>query len=453
MPLSCINRRITTASGEARVPGAPSAPKSAMRRTGRVVENSSVTDSFFDPPSRHVKRDPDGTSQFMLKKIDDIRLATGVAERIVPLDRARTSITLLVVLYHSVINYTYFGIGGDRMRWIGFDGVVLFCDSFFMACMFLISGLFVCDSLARRGTSNYLANRFLRLGVPFLVSIFVIMPIAYYRYYHTELSFLGFYRHMVSVGPWSPGSSWFLLVLLVFDAIAVLIWIATPRAILSLGQRVASLADRPLTAFAAFLVFSILLYLPLHLHFGDSSWLTAGHYPLVIQTSRILLYAGYFLAGVVVGSAGLDRGLLAETCELARRWSRWLAFALAFYGAIIALVYVHRSGLIELRTPPLWWQAAYGLAFALFCAAMTFTLPAVFLRFARSRVPLLDAMQPTAYGIYLLHFIPLIWLQYVIAEPPLPAFVKFLVVFAGTLSVSWGTTLLLRRIPVVGRMI
>ena len=29
------------------------------------------------------------------------------------------------------------------MRWLGFDLVVLFNDSFFMACMYLISGLFV----------------------------------------------------------------------------------------------------------------------------------------------------------------------------------------------------------------------------------------------------------------------------------------------------------------------
>ena len=389
----------------------------------------------------------------MLKKTDNCSPVTTAVERVVPLDRARTSITLLVVLYHSVINYTYFGIGGDRMRWIGFDGVVLFCDSFFMACMFFLAGLFVHDSLAHRGASNYLASRFLRLGVPFLVSIFVIMPMAYYRYYHTELSFPGFYRHMVSVGPWSPGSSWFLSVLLVFNAIAVLIWIAAPRAFPALGRRVASLADRPLTAFAAFLAFSILIYLPLHVIFGDSSWFTAGHYPLVIQTSRILLYTGYFLTGVVVGSAGLVSGLLAENGELAKRWSLWLAFALVFYGAIIALVYVHHSGLIELRTPPLWWQIAYGLAFALFCAAMTFTLPAIFLRLGRSRVPLLDAMQPSAYGIYLLHFIPLIWLQYIIAEPPLPAFVKFLIVFAGTLSVSWTLTLLLRRVAAVARMI
>ena len=63
----------------------------------------------------------------MLKRTDGGQEAV-VAERIVPLDRSRTFITLLVVLYHSVINYTYYGIGGDRMRWIGFDGVALFSD-------------------------------------------------------------------------------------------------------------------------------------------------------------------------------------------------------------------------------------------------------------------------------------------------------------------------------------
>ena len=59
-------------------------------------------------------------------------------------------ITLLVVIHHSAVNYTHFG-NGDKMRWLGFDLVVLFNDSFFMACMFLISGLFVHDSLTRAG--------------------------------------------------------------------------------------------------------------------------------------------------------------------------------------------------------------------------------------------------------------------------------------------------------------
>jgi fucose 4-O-acetylase-like acetyltransferase len=100
----------------------------------------------------------------MLQKSDIDGQTVIAAERIVPLDHARTFITLLVVLHHSVINYTYFG-NGDRMRWLGFDLVVLFNDSFFMACMFFISGLFVYDSLARRGGANFLANRAWRLGV------------------------------------------------------------------------------------------------------------------------------------------------------------------------------------------------------------------------------------------------------------------------------------------------
>src|ERR1700692_2072590 len=115
----------------------------------------------------------------MLHKPDARDQAVTTPVRIVALDRARTLITLLVVLHHSVINYTYFG-NADRMRWLGFDLVVLFNDSFFMACMFFISGLFVRDSLACRGSKDFLGRRGWRLGVPFLVSIFVIMPIAYY---------------------------------------------------------------------------------------------------------------------------------------------------------------------------------------------------------------------------------------------------------------------------------
>ena len=388
----------------------------------------------------------------MLRRLDSGGQAAMMVERVVPLDRSRTFITLLVVLYHSVINYTYYGIGGDRMRWIAFDGFVLFCDSFFMACMFFISGLFVRDSLARRGAGNYLASRAWRLGVPYLVSILAIMPLAYYRYFQ-QFDFAHYYWHMITVGTWSVGSAWFLWVLLTFDAVAALVWVAAPRAIGTIGLRVESFRDRPLTAFAGFVLFSIAIYLPLRLYFGDSAWLTAGRYPLVVQTSRILLYAGYFAAGVAVGAAGLRQGLLAEDGAFARRWSTWIAFALAFYASIVFLVYVHHSGLVDLRSPPLWWHTAYGLVFAVFCASMTFFVPAVFLRFAKSSAWPLDAMQKQAYGIYLVHFIPLVWLQYLIYEPPLPAFAKFVIVFVVTFSTSWAVTSILRRIPLLAHMI
>jgi len=394
----------------------------------------------------------------MLRKPDSAGQTVMAAERIVPLDRARTFITLLVVLHHSVINYTYFG-DADRMRWLGFDLIVLFNDSFFMACMFFISGLFVRDSLARRGPANFLANRAWRLGVPFLVSIFVVMPIAYYptflRYQLpgiTDFNFRHFWWHTLTIGPWPSGSAWFLWVLLALGAIAAPLWAAAPRMIEALGQLIYARRDRPMTTFVAFLIFSIIVYLPMRLIFGDSSWLEPGHYPLPIQASRILLYAGYFFTGVGVGTVNLRTGMLAEGA-LAKRWTVWLAFAFAFYGAILLLVYAHHNWLADFNSPPVWWQAAYGLAFAMFSAAMTFTAPAVFLRFARSSFWLLDAVRPSAYGIYLLHFIFLIWLQYIGYDPAFPVFVKFAIVFTGTLSMSWALTVLLRRIPIVARTI
>jgi len=93
------------------------------------------------------------------------------------------------------------------------------------------------------------------------------------------------------------------------------------------------------------------------------------------------------------------------------------------------------------------------LAFALFSAAMAFAEPALFLRFAKSPLKLLDAIQPSAYGIFLVHYIFIIWLQYALYDPPLPALVKFALVFAGTLALSWGLVVLLRKIPFVARMI
>jgi peptidoglycan/LPS O-acetylase OafA/YrhL len=93
----------------------------------------------------------------MLRQADTSEQAVTAPVRITALDRARTFITILVVLHHSVVNYTHFG-SGDKMRWLGFDLIVLFNDSFFMACMFLISGLFVRDSLARRGPANFIAS-------------------------------------------------------------------------------------------------------------------------------------------------------------------------------------------------------------------------------------------------------------------------------------------------------
>src|SRR4051812_14685160 len=65
------------------------------------------------------------------------------------IDRTRTFLTIIVLIHHAVIPYTYFG-HTDPKFWIGFDCVVLATDSFFMAMFFFLSGLFTWPSLSRK---------------------------------------------------------------------------------------------------------------------------------------------------------------------------------------------------------------------------------------------------------------------------------------------------------------
>lgn len=197
--------------------------------------------------------------------------------------------------------------------------------------------------------------------MPFLISIFVVMPIAYsasFLRYHlpgtTDFSFFHYWWHMLATGPWPSGSAWFLWALLAFGGVAALLWAAALRAVEAFGKLIDARCDRSMITFAAFLIFSVVLYLPMRLIFGDLSWLVPGHYPLPIQTSRILLYAGYFSTGVVVGEVSLRTGILAENGMLAKHWTVWLGVAFAFHGAILLLVYAHHNWLADFNSPPLW---------------------------------------------------------------------------------------------------
>src|SRR5438128_11901019 len=109
----------------------------------------------------------------------DVKAAPKAKARNAALDRARTFLTLVVLLHHAVIPYTYFG-HTDPASWIGFDAVVLATDSFFMAMFFFLSGLFVWPSLRHKSPGSFVRDRLLRLGLPFAIAVVTVIPVAYY---------------------------------------------------------------------------------------------------------------------------------------------------------------------------------------------------------------------------------------------------------------------------------
>jgi hypothetical protein len=367
------------------------------------------------------------------------------------LDRARTFITMLVLIHHSVIAYTYYG-HTDHQSFLGFDGVVLFNDSFFMSAMFFLSGLFVWPSLQRKGIEWFLRDRWWRLGLPFIVCALILMPVAYYavELRQHDVSFIAFWWKTVTVGPWPSGPAWFVWALLALDVIAAVAYLVAPGSIEAIGRLSFASYKRPWLFFWALLIGSIVVYVPAVLYFSASRWFALG--PVAIQASRILLYLLYFFAGVGIGAVRFDQGLLAADGRLARRWPVWLSATIASYACIIGLVYIKHSVLPDVNHQPLWWEIAYALAFVSYSAAQTFNILALFLRFGNDGSSILDPLRDSAYGIYLIHYVPVLWLQYALFDISLApvmqvtAIIKAIIVFVLTLTLSWAATEALRKI-------
>lgn len=390
-----------------------------------------------------------------------------MSDRNAALDRARTFITLLVLANHSVVAYTAFGRFYpnhylwstapivDSQKWIGFNVLTLINDAFFMALMFFLSGLFVWPSLQRKGIGHFLRDRALRLGVPFLACIFILMPIAYYASFRltgSKIGFVAFWLQNFQSGIWFDGPAWFIWFLLLLDILAVPVFLLAPKLVDTINRLSTRAYAAPSLFVGVLFAATVVAYVPLLFHLGAVRWFNLG--PLQVQASRVVIYGVFFLAGMGAGAVNIDRGLLAKGGNLAMRWYIWVVAAAASFGLLTILINFRRMRLSNLTgAPPTWWQGSYGLVYALACVTISLAVLALFVRFAQGEKNLLDPLRADAYGIYIFHYIFCLWLQYSLLDAPLPAIAKVLIVFVGTLGLSWAVTAALRRIPGATRIL
>ena len=373
--------------------------------------------------------------------------------RNIALDRARTFLTLVVLLHHAVIPYTYFG-HTDPKSWIGFDVIVLATDSFFMAMFFFLSGLFSWTGIARKGPLTYLQDRLFRLVLPFAICALTVIPLAYYAIALREtpdLRFSTFWWKTITVGPWPSGPIWFLWVLFAFDLVACLAYRLSPRLLDPISRLAVRSHDRPAEIFIVMLVVTVLLYIPGRVYWGPGHWFEFG--PFSVQAGRVLLYASYFFFGASIGVASIDRGPFATDGQLAKSSWGWMLVALVPYCLMWVLIYIKREILGNPVRLPDWYEATYGLFFAAFSVTIMFVILAFFLRFKKSGWSILDPMQPDAFGMFLIHYPIVLWIQYWLFDVDLSAIAKAMIGFVLTVVLSWALTELLRMLPGAKRVL
>ncbi|MBN9384844.1 MAG: acyltransferase [Chitinophagaceae bacterium] len=356
------------------------------------------------------------------------------------IDRLRAFITLLVIAHHSAL--AYFGPAifnkdayilsthpvVDKHRWLALDGFIGFNDTFFMPLMFLISGLFTLPSLRRKGRALFIRDRFRRLFVPFLVAVTLFMWIAYYPAWLLAGKPPGIRDYLIdffTVEAWPVGPPWFIWVLFLFNIITALLY----SPLLSLLTFAAGhIRKRPFTAVLSLFVLSMLLYVPAALVLGSYTWTGVG--PFDFQKSRLLLYFGYFLLGATIGITDFDKGLFSADSLFVRRWPLWITASLAAY-------------LLQLRAVGVY---QYNIAFATTMATASIAALTTFKALTVGTSRIWQSLSGNAYGMYLVHYVFVVWLQYGLLPFDWSAGIKFMLVFILSTLASWVTAGMFRAI-------
>ncbi len=390
--------------------------------------------------------------------------------RALPVDHLRAVLILLVIAHHAVLAYvSYAPAPGaawdappmiwrafpvvDAARAPGLDLLVAFNDAVLMSLLFFLAGLFTWRSLERKGALGFFRGRALRLGLPFVVGTATLAPLAYSPAYlqHGGESGIGPYaRAWLSLDVWPSGPMWFLWVLLAFSGLAAISYRLAPGWGEALAARLGPIGERPWAFFGLWVAASAAVYLPMAQIFNPMAWFELG--PFTVQTSRVLHYALYFVFGIGIGAHGTGAGLLAPDGRLARRWKAWQGVATVCLIVMLVLVI---SVFVQLEKGTLHpvLPVAAGFAFTLSCAASSLMLLSLFVRFGHWTGKLWRSLDRNAYGVYLVHYVFVNWLLLAVLGVGAPAVAKAAIVFTGAAALSWGTAILLRRIPGVARVI
>ncbi len=379
------------------------------------------------------------------------------------IDYLRSALTVLVVAHHSSLAYTTFAYFDtktyinstnpivDNSRWIGMDVFENFNDIFFMSLMFFISGLFVYRGLIKKGRQTFLVDRIKRLGIPFIIGVSILIPIAYLpSFYLNNHSFdlSLFIKDFLQNQQWPVGPPWFIWILLFFNCLAATI---PTKFYTSISKATSQLTKNPARFFIVIFIFVSLSFIPISIWVGQYKWTGLG--PFDFQVNRLLLYFIFFIFGTCVGSGNWEIYFFTNNKFLNKSWQFWLILCLFFYLLVELFTYnvwdIVRAGRLGVN---LAW-VMFDLLFVASCIFSSFLFLSIFKQNIHKQYNLWTNLSANAFGIYLIHYIFITWLQFALLNVLLPVFIKFLIVFSVTLLVSWIIINFVRKFKIINQII
>ena len=377
-------------------------------------------------------------------------------------DYLRSAITVLVVAHHASLAYTTFAwfdaeayINSthpivDTRRWIGMDIFENFNDVFFMSLMFLIGGLFLIKSINRKGPLNFIRDRFFRLFVPFLFLGTIFMLMAYFPAYYQakgNTDLISYVKDFFTVERWPVGPPWFIWLLFSFNLVFALFHQAFKKAGDPAGRLFSSIKNRPFVFFLLIFLITFILYVPVAYKVGAGTWTGIG--PFDFQLSRIFLYFGYFLLGIFIGNTDFSNNLFSLESAIVKKWRLWVILSLAVYLLLTGMSRPLEQLVKEGRIKEFYGWMIYYVIYSASCTLSCIAFITLFRKLIHSGNRIWNSLSENAYLIYLVHYIFVVWCQFVLLDLNIPAFLKFVITLSVSLMLSWGVSILFRKLHLV----
>jgi len=383
--------------------------------------------------------------------------------RLAYLDNLRTALITAVVVGHLSITYGveadwYYYEGGEVSLFASLLGlmVVVIVISFAMGLFFLIAGYFTPAAYDRKGTRQFLADRFKRLGIPWLIFEVVINPLVHYAvdvhggnckgaFY--DCQFQGTFWQYLKEYPRNIGSIaaspvWFLEALLIFSVFYTLWRMVTrpahPPAPSAPGQA------RAVPGNGAIALFALVIGL---VTFVVRFWFKAfvQYEPFHLEFARFPQYIALFVAGVW---AYRRDWLVAFSDRQARTW-RWVALGCVLALPALTVAFGALSGTIDER----FVGGVNGLSLVsslwegFLCVSMVITIVTWFRRRFDHQGRLARAMSESAFAVYVLQVAIIVPLALALSGIQINLSLKFLLVAPIAVALCYLVAYGLRKVP------
>ena len=364
--------------------------------------------------------------------------------RLCYLDNLRATLVVFVISMHAADTYSPLGnwYFTDRTPLstsvlLFFAAWQMFLQAFFMGLLFFIAGLFVPDSLLRKGPLQFARERLWRLGLPVLFYMLVLGPVTEYYLAHSwtstrATSFANEWLKHIRDGEFlqENGPLWFCLALLIFSlGYMVLRKLEPPR------------SPRAAPGTAGLICFALILAVATFL-------VRAGRPPTIanMHLSDFAQYVLLFVVGILaarqewLAKLSLKRGIVWLTLVATLGVAAWLAIIVAG-GALEGDTRSYSGGWH-------WQSAALGAWESFTCVGVSFGLLVIFRETLNYQTRLMKFASDNAFSVYVFHPPVIIALARVLHLSPLHPLLKFILLTLGAVFASFVlSAVIFRRIP------